>query len=75
MAFCQLKHTNEIASQLFLFDNKEALIIEPVPDDDNITYGRDMGVWIASDAFTKLLEHSFTANYKRGRPFNLDNGQ
>jgi len=75
MAFCQLKHASEMASQLFLFDNKEALMIEPVPDDDNIMYGRDIGVWIASDAFAKLLEHSFTANYKQGRFFNLGNGQ
>jgi len=75
MSFCQLRHVNDVPSQLLSIDGKESLMIEPVPDDDNIVYGRDLGVWIASDSFTKLLENSFVTNYKRGKPFTPRSGQ
>ena len=65
--FCELRHIKEAPSHLISVDGKECLMVEPVPDDDNILYGRDLGVWITSNPFTQLLEHSFETNFKKGR--------
>jgi len=55
-------------SQFISIDGKESLIVEAIPDDDNISYGRDLGVWITNHAFTKLLEDALTAKFNRAKP-------
>jgi len=45
------------------------LMIEAIPDDDSIIYGRDLGVWIQNPAFTSLLEDSFLTKFNRTKRY------
>jgi len=68
--FCELKHTDMAHSQLFSVDGKEALLIEPVPDDSSPYYGRDLGVWMLNEKFVKCLEHLFTSHFNNSKSIN-----
>jgi sugar-specific transcriptional regulator TrmB len=63
--YCRLHHKDEIPGSIFIFDGSESLFIEPIPDDESLHYGRDIGVWIRSKAFTKCIEQIFTAHQNR----------
>ena len=69
MNFCNIKRTKSAESHLFSVDGKECLIIEPIPDDENILYGRDLGIWVSSASFTRFLEDFFISNFKKARHF------
>ena len=65
--FCDIRRIKNAENNFFSIDNKECLIIEPIPDDDNIVYGRDLGMWVSSPSFTKFMDGFFISNYKRAR--------
>jgi len=54
--FCDIKKIKKAENSLVTIDNKECLIVEPVPDDDDIVYGRDLGMWIVSNSFTRFMD-------------------
>lgn len=53
---CTCKHVDKAHCTLVVADDKNALFVEPVPDDDSMHYGRDLGIWIANKSFVKSLE-------------------
>ena len=68
LLFLSPRNLPQTNSQFISIDGKESLIIDAVPDDDNIIYGRDLGFWITNQAFTKLLEDAFMTKFNRARP-------
>ena len=56
---CTCKHIEKAPSTIIVADDKNALFIEPVPDDTSLHYGRDLGVWIANKNFAKCLEQLY----------------
>jgi sugar-specific transcriptional regulator TrmB len=68
--FCELKHTDMAHSQLFSVDGKEAMLIEPIPDDSSPYYGRDLGVWMLNEKFVKCLEQLFTSHFNNSKNIN-----
>ena len=70
LRFCCVKHIPEAQNHLFAIDGKECLIVEPIPDDDNIMYGRDLGMWVSSHSFAKFLDRFFALDFKRARKIN-----
>jgi len=69
--FCEWRNIKDVPSHLISIDSQESLMIEPIPDDDNILYGRDVGIWILSSAFTQLLEKSFMISFKSARKYRI----
>lgn len=63
--FCEIVNVTGGPGTLFVIDDHMSLLIEPVPDDDNIFYGRDLGIVISSPAFTQILSDSFMHRYSQ----------
>jgi sugar-specific transcriptional regulator TrmB len=57
--FCDIRHIEDVPCHLFSIDESESILVEPIPDDDDLMYGRDIAVCISAPSFTKLLENSF----------------
>jgi len=53
------RHIDKAHTTLMIADDRTALIVEPIPDDTSLHYGRDMGVWVLNKAFAKCLEQLF----------------
>ncbi len=71
--FCAFyKRGTHPASALITIDSKESLLIEAIPDDDNIIYGRDVGLWITNPSFTKMFESTFIEMFSQK---NLQNSR
>jgi sugar-specific transcriptional regulator TrmB len=64
---CDIRKTKNAESHLFSVDRKECLVIEPIPDDDNIVYGRDLGIWVSSSSFVRFLETFYESNFNKAR--------
>ena len=71
--FCSRKQANCAHSTLFSVDGKECLLIEPIPDDDSMYYGRDLGVWVSNERFVKLIENLYEANFANAPGINTKN--
>ncbi|MBD3249301.1 hypothetical protein GF336_04615 [Candidatus Woesearchaeota archaeon] len=67
LGFCRLKHIESAKSNLISIDGKESLITSPSPDDDNILYGRDLGISAASSSFTRFIDNFFEINFKKAK--------
>ena len=67
LAFCSLKQIKRPHSNFYSVDNKECFLVEPVPDDDNIAYGRDTGVFITKDSFTRFFDNFFDHSFKKAK--------
>ena len=65
--FCNIREMKNTENNFLSIDNKECLIIEPIPDDDNLVYGRDLGMWISSQSFTKFMDEFFNSNFEKAR--------
>ena len=65
--FCDIRKIKTAENHLYLIDSKECLVVEPIPDDDNIVYGRDLGIWISNPSSAKFLENLFTTNFNKAR--------
>lgn len=70
--FCTLKHINTSKNNFISIDGKESLVINPVPDDDNIIYGRDLGIFALSKSFTRFVDNFFEANFKKAREIRFE---
>ena len=65
--FCDVRHTDIAHSQVFSVDGREALLIEPIPDDTSSYYGRDLGVWMLNEHFVKCFEHFFISHFNNAK--------
>ena len=64
LKFADLSNTYKEATNNFLsIDGRESIVYEPIPDDENVRYGRDLGIWIISPSFTGFIENFFTINH------------
>ena len=70
--FCNLKHIKNSKNNFLSIDGKECLVIDPIPDDDNIIYGRDIGITTLNNSFIKFMDSFFTENFKKARIINLE---
>ncbi len=68
--FCNKKHAKCAHSTLFSVDAKECVLVEPIPDDDSMYYGRDLGVWISNEKFVKFFEHLYESNFEHAENIN-----
>lgn len=71
LRFCGLKHINSSKNNFISIDGEESLIIESIPDDDNIMYGRDIGIAALNPSFTKFIDNFFELNFGKAREVNL----
>jgi sugar-specific transcriptional regulator TrmB len=63
LKFCDVYHVGKNTSNQFIsVDGKEALMYEAIPDDENLGYGRDIGVWVLNNSFTSFIESFFEIN-------------
>jgi len=69
--FCNIKHNPNIVQHIFTIDSKHTLFIEPIPDDDEILYGRDIGFWIISEKFTGLANKMFQFEFAKAKYIQL----
>ncbi|MBD3249300.1 hypothetical protein GF336_04610 [Candidatus Woesearchaeota archaeon] len=70
--FCDIRKAKTAENNLISIDNKESLVVEPIPDDDNIMYGRDLGMLVSSSSFTRFIDEFFTLNFKKARKLSMD---
>lgn len=68
--FCSRRAAKCAHSTLFSVDGRECLLIEPIPDDDSMYYGRDLGVWVSNNKFVKLIEHLYESNFENSESIN-----
>lgn len=69
LSFCDLRHIGQVPSEMITSDGKSLLLIEAVPDDEDIMYGRDICVHVSSRAFSHSLESLFLTQFKRLKTF------
>jgi len=67
IGFCDIKHSNGSYNSFFSVDGRECIVFEPTPDDDNLIYGRDLGLWVQSPSFTRFMENFFNANFDKAK--------
>ena len=56
LEFCNLGHINRAHNHFFSVDYSECLVIDPIADDENLVQGRDIGMWIMSNSFTRFMD-------------------
>jgi sugar-specific transcriptional regulator TrmB len=69
--FCDIKHIASSENKFISADGKECMIIDCIPDDDNIIYGRDLGIYAASSSFTRFVDNFFETNFSRARKIDF----
>lgn len=67
---CDFRHLNGIPSHFFSVDGSECMMVEPLPDDDNFAYGRDLSLLFSKPCFTKFLEGYFEIVFSRSKPLD-----
>lgn len=65
--FCDIRKAKNAENNFISIDDKECLVIDPIPDDDNIVYGRDLGFWVSSSSFTKFMGDFFDLNFRKSK--------
>ncbi len=53
-------------------DGKECMVIDPSPDDDNIIYGKDLGIYALSPSFTRFIDNFFISEFGRAKEINFE---
>lgn len=66
--FCKFRHTDNVPSHFLSIDRNECMMIEPMPDDEDFVYGRDLAVLFSKSCFTKFLEDSFMSVFSKAQP-------
>jgi len=56
LEFCSINNIDKAHNHFFSVDNSECLVIDPIADDENLVQGRDIGMWIMSNSFTKFMD-------------------
>lgn len=69
--FCNLRSIKSSKNNFISIDGQECLVINPEPDDDNIVYGRDLGMHVLSKSFTKFLDNFFISDFRKARQVDL----
>jgi sugar-specific transcriptional regulator TrmB len=67
LKFFNLKSIGKAENNFISIDGEECMVIEPKPDDDNIVYGRDLGIYTTSPAFTKFIDEFFQLNFEKAK--------
>jgi sugar-specific transcriptional regulator TrmB len=70
LGFCNITNIRDAKNHLFSIDGKECLIVDPISDDENLVQGRDIGMWILSNSFTKFMDDFSHVNAHSG---NINN--
>ena len=70
--FCSIRHVKNSKNNFISIDGKESIVTNPLPDDDNIVFGRDLGIQACSNSFTKFLDHFFVSSFRRARQVKLN---
>ena len=65
LGFCDIKHNKKVTKNHLFSNGKESVIVEAIPDDDDIIHGRDRGILITSENFTLFLEDFFIPCFNR----------
>ena len=65
--FCKFKHIDDIPAHFISIDRNECMMIEPLPDDEEFLYGRDLAVLVLNSSFTKFLEDSFLSIFSKAQ--------
>ena len=60
--FCKISPVEKARNHMISVDGKESLVIEPISDDENLVYGRDIGMLVSSHSFTNFLDDFFCNN-------------
>ena len=68
--FCEFRHIDEVPSHFISIDRNECMLIEPMPDDEEFAYGRDLAVLISNSSFTKFLDDSFMSVFSKAQTLN-----
>lgn len=68
LKFCKLCDiAHETKNNFVSIDGKESVVFEPIPDDENVKYGRDLGIWITNPSFTGFIENFFNINHENSK--------
>ncbi len=65
--FCEFRHLDYVPCHFFSIDRKECMMIEPMPDDEDFVYGRDVAALVSNSCFTEFLEDSFMSTFSRAQ--------
>jgi hypothetical protein len=68
LGFCDIRKVKNSKNNYVSIDGKECMVVDPIPDDDNITYGRDLGILVSSSSFTAFMDDFFVESYSKARP-------
>ncbi len=66
--FCEIRHVESSHNHFYSVDNKKCIIVESLPDDDNIINGRDVGMLVESESFTQFIETFFASHFDQALP-------
>jgi len=65
--FCDIRRIKSSENNFISVDSKECLVVEPIPDDDNVVYGRDLGMWVNSPSFTKFIYNFYSSAFQKAK--------
>ena len=65
--FCEFRHIADVPSHFISTDRNECMMIEPLPDDEDFVYGRDLAVLVSNSSFTKFLDDSFMSVFSKAQ--------
>ncbi len=68
LKFCDIRKIKNTENNFFSIDSRECIVVEPIPDDENILYGRDFGILVSSNSFTKFIDRFFISDFKKAKP-------
>ncbi len=72
--FCDIHNAKiPVANNLISIDGEESIVVEPIPDDENVMRGRDIGIWVMSKSFTGFMENLLTVQLSNGNGRNRKN--
>ena len=73
--FCEFRHVNDVPSHFVSIDRDECMMIEPIPDDEDLIYGRDLAVLVSNSSFTKFLEDAFMSVFSKAQTLDKRLGE
>lgn len=68
--YCEFRHIDDVPCHFFSIDRKESILIDPVPDDEDFIYGRDIAAFVSNSSFAGFLENSFRYNFSKAQILN-----
>lgn len=67
LGFCDIRHISISKNNFVSVDGRDSLIIDSMPDDDNILYGRDLGIFASSASFTRFVDNFFVSGFEKAK--------